>query len=147
MKSRAVVRDMATYMRRVNPRLAAAMIGAVVWGRTCLPACLPSCLPASQAALPQRICLFSLCSSLLTPADERDEVMVQSLSQLQGRVVGVVGLAHLDGIERRWEDDLIVVLTGNLRAEEGATGLSPRFLDFLRYFEVAALTGETRRGA
>jgi hypothetical protein len=30
--------------------------------------------------------------------------MVQSLSGLQGRVVGVVGLAHLDGIERRWEE-------------------------------------------
>jgi hypothetical protein len=103
MKSRAVVRDMATYMRRVNPRLAAAMIGAVVWGPD-LPASLPAILPASQAALPLRICLFSLRSSLLTPADERDEVMVQSLSQLQGRVVGVVGLAHLDGIQRRWEE-------------------------------------------
>jgi pheromone shutdown protein TraB len=35
--------------------------------------------------------------------DERDEFMVQKLRGLQGRVVGVVGLAHLDGIERRWE--------------------------------------------
>ena len=35
--------------------------------------------------------------------DERDEHMVHSLSKLRGRVVGVVGLAHLDGIERRWE--------------------------------------------
>lgn len=29
--------------------------------------------------------------------------MTASLLQLEGRVVGVVGLAHLDGIERRWE--------------------------------------------
>ena len=29
--------------------------------------------------------------------------MVEALSRLEGRVVGVVGLAHLDGIERRWE--------------------------------------------
>ena len=29
--------------------------------------------------------------------------MVDNLRQLTGRVVGVVGLAHLDGIERRWE--------------------------------------------
>jgi pheromone shutdown protein TraB len=35
--------------------------------------------------------------------DERDEYMVQQLRGLKGRVVGVVGLAHLDGIERRWE--------------------------------------------
>lgn len=34
--------------------------------------------------------------------DERDEIMVQSLRNLKGRVVGVVGLAHLDGIECRW---------------------------------------------
>lgn len=35
--------------------------------------------------------------------DERDEYMVNTLRRLKGRVVGVVGLAHLDGIERRWE--------------------------------------------
>lgn len=29
--------------------------------------------------------------------------MTQSLVGLEGRVVVVVGLAHLDGIERRWE--------------------------------------------
>ena len=36
--------------------------------------------------------------------DERDQVMVDCLSKLQGRVVGVVGLAHLDGMERRWQE-------------------------------------------
>ncbi|EFN60152.1 hypothetical protein CHLNCDRAFT_133581 [Chlorella variabilis] len=61
MKTRAVVRDMCTYMRQVNPRMAAALI------------------------------------------DERDEHMVGELSRLEGRVVGVLGLAHLDGMERRWE--------------------------------------------
>ncbi|KAK9906678.1 hypothetical protein WJX75_006000 [Coccomyxa subellipsoidea] len=35
--------------------------------------------------------------------DERDEYMVKCLQQLEGRIVGVVGLAHLDGIERRWD--------------------------------------------
>ncbi|EIE24045.1 hypothetical protein COCSUDRAFT_62569 [Coccomyxa subellipsoidea C-169] len=35
--------------------------------------------------------------------DERDEYMVNCLQQLEGRIVGVVGLAHLDGIERRWD--------------------------------------------
>lgn len=29
--------------------------------------------------------------------------MVGELSRLEGRVVGVLGLAHLDGMERRWE--------------------------------------------
>ncbi|KAL4436127.1 hypothetical protein ABPG77_005575 [Micractinium sp. CCAP 211/92] len=62
LKTRALVREMAEYMRRVNPRLAEALI------------------------------------------DERDQHMVDSLSRLEGRVVGVVGLAHLDGIERRWEE-------------------------------------------
>jgi pheromone shutdown protein TraB len=35
--------------------------------------------------------------------DERDEHMTRQLAGMRGRVVGVVGLAHLDGIERRWE--------------------------------------------
>lgn len=29
--------------------------------------------------------------------------MTQSLVGLEGRNIGVCGLAHLDGIERRWE--------------------------------------------
>ena len=61
MKTRSMARQMATFLRQLNPGLAAALI------------------------------------------DERDEHMVHSLSKLRGRVVGVVGLAHLDGIERRWE--------------------------------------------
>lgn len=43
----------------------------------------------------------ALASALI---DERDEFMVQKLRKLKGRVVGAVGLAHLDGIERRWEE-------------------------------------------
>jgi len=55
-------------------------------------------------------------------------------------------------VERRWEDERSVILTGNVDGEADASGkrlpgLSPRFRDFLRYFEVAALTGGTRRGA
>jgi len=34
---------------------------------------------------------------------ERDEIMARALAQERGRIVGVVGLAHLDGIERHWE--------------------------------------------
>lgn len=34
---------------------------------------------------------------------ERDQYMVNKLLELEGRVVGVVGLGHLDGIEKRWE--------------------------------------------
>lgn len=30
--------------------------------------------------------------------------MTRSLLRLEGRVVGVVGLAHLDGMERLWEE-------------------------------------------
>ncbi|CAD7698988.1 unnamed protein product [Ostreobium quekettii] len=35
---------------------------------------------------------------------ERDKYMVEQLRKLEGRVVAVVGLGHLDGIERLWED-------------------------------------------
>jgi DNA replication protein DnaC len=54
-------------------------------------------------------------------------------------------------VERRWEDNRSVILTGNVDGEVDASGkrqagLSPRFRDFLNYFEVALLTGETRRG-
>lgn len=61
MKRRSIARDLANFLRQINPQAAAALI------------------------------------------DERDEIMVQNLRRLKGRVVGVVGLAHLDGIERRWE--------------------------------------------
>lgn len=61
MKSRKVAQQLSTFLRQLNPALAAALI------------------------------------------DERDEHMVQSLRRLKGRAVAVVGLAHLDGIERRWE--------------------------------------------
>jgi len=61
MKTRQMAREMAEFLRQINPELAAALI------------------------------------------DERDEVMARSLRQLKGRVVGVVGLAHLDGIEKQWE--------------------------------------------
>lgn len=60
MKTRDMANQMTSYLRQINPALAAVLI------------------------------------------DERDEIMVQSLQNLKGRVVGVVGLAHLDGIERRW---------------------------------------------
>lgn len=36
--------------------------------------------------------------------DDRDAHMFRILSKIEGRVVGVVGLAHLDGIERLWMD-------------------------------------------
>ena len=31
------------------------------------------------------------------------QVMVQCLQRLEGRVVSVVGLAHLDGMQSRWD--------------------------------------------
>ena len=34
--------------------------------------------------------------------DERDDILAAALRQCTGKVVGVVGLAHCDGIERRW---------------------------------------------
>ena len=37
--------------------------------------------------------------------DERDEIMVDALLRHgDERVVAVVGMAHMDGIERRWEE-------------------------------------------
>jgi pheromone shutdown protein TraB len=37
--------------------------------------------------------------------DERDEIMVEALLKCKGeRIVAVVGMAHMDGIERRWEE-------------------------------------------
>ncbi|KAL3148392.1 hypothetical protein ABBQ38_013848 [Trebouxia sp. C0009 RCD-2024] len=35
--------------------------------------------------------------------DDRDEYMVRGLRRLEGRIVGVVGIGHLDGMERRWQ--------------------------------------------
>jgi hypothetical protein len=36
--------------------------------------------------------------------DERNEAMTKALRNLSGKVVGVVGLAHLDGIEQLWHE-------------------------------------------
>lgn len=36
--------------------------------------------------------------------DERDQVMVDNLAKLTGTVVGVVGLGHLNGMERLWAE-------------------------------------------
>ncbi|DBB04459.1 TPA: hypothetical protein ACH3X1_012561 [Trebouxia sp. C0004] len=35
--------------------------------------------------------------------DDRDEYMVKSLRKLEGKVVGVVGIGHLAGMKRQWE--------------------------------------------
>ena len=35
--------------------------------------------------------------------DERDEILFERLKEQRGSVVGVVGLAHMDGIERLWQ--------------------------------------------
>lgn len=35
---------------------------------------------------------------------ERDEIMVKRLLECEGTVVGVVGMAHMDGIERLWKE-------------------------------------------
>lgn len=142
LKTRALVREMASYMRRVNPQLAEALIGAPRRPRRPAegsPASRPRVLPAAAqrvaplarpaasrrtwpatpphgnlaSVLPQieNVLIFSVCDTKTdhtlwccwAPADERDQHMVESLSRLEGRVVAVVGLAHLDGIERRWE--------------------------------------------
>lgn len=36
--------------------------------------------------------------------DERDQFLVEQLRALSGKVVAVVGLAHLDGIEQKWKE-------------------------------------------
>ena len=36
--------------------------------------------------------------------DERDQHMVDRLRNVEGKGVAVVGLAHLDGIEARWQE-------------------------------------------
>lgn len=38
--------------------------------------------------------------------DERDQILAKSLLSVKGKVVGVVGLAHLDGIEKRWLQEM-----------------------------------------
>jgi len=38
--------------------------------------------------------------------DERDQILADSLLSAKGKVVGVVGLAHLDGIEKRWKQKM-----------------------------------------
>lgn len=44
---------------------------------------------------------------------ERNEAMTKALRNLKGKVVGVVGLAHLDGIEQLWRDANEQHLNGN----------------------------------
>jgi len=35
-----------------------------------------------------------------------DQILAKSLLSVKGKVVGVVGLAHLDGIEKRWLQEM-----------------------------------------
>lgn len=112
MKTRKAVRDMGRYMRQVNPAMATALIGAAPRLRrrteckgeacTCKAPVLQRSTPCSMLQTCQRSCCA--CCAVLCCADERDAHMVRELSRLEGRVVGVVGLAHLDGMERRWEE-------------------------------------------
>jgi len=39
--------------------------------------------------------------------DERDDFMYERLLKCEGKVVAVVGLGHLDGIEARWNRRLL----------------------------------------
>lgn len=122
MKTRALVRDMAAFMRQVNPQLAAALIGGPA-GRgtgTGAHAHMPHATREPAATLPPSAvgppttttgphhpppAQTPTCHAVPAPcADERDEIMTRALLRLEGRAVGVVGLAHMDGIERRWEE-------------------------------------------
>ena len=47
-----------------------------------------------------RRCAPGLAAALV---DERDVLMAERLLQLRGTTVAVVGLAHVDGIERAWQ--------------------------------------------
>ena len=63
--------------------------------------------PMVTASVDRR-CLVQALREFLPPVaealiDERDEYMVKTLRSLEGRTVAVVGLAHLDGIERRFQ--------------------------------------------
>ncbi len=43
-------------------------------------------------------------SAVRVMLDERDDILTKALRGCTGRVVGVVGLAHVDGIEKRWAE-------------------------------------------
>lgn len=43
---------------------------------------------------------------------ERNEAMTKALRNLNGKVVAVVGLAHLDGMEQLWHEANYNFLTG-----------------------------------
>ena len=55
--------------------------------------------------------------------DERDAIMADALARCEGpRVVGVVGLAHLEGIERRWADAAAAVAAQRALPRGGGGG-------------------------
>ena len=105
---------MAEYLRQLNPQLAAAMTDErdevlVILVYTGLEHILHSCITSCclqgfhQAAYnhpsPQALTNPSCDAKVILPL----QFMFRKLQHFSGRSVGVVGLAHLDGIEHRWE--------------------------------------------
>lgn len=43
---------------------------------------------------------------------ERNDVMVKALRNLKGKVVAIVGLAHMDGMEQLWKQANAKYLSG-----------------------------------
>ena len=115
LKTRRAATLMSNFLRKTNPALASALIDdrdqvSVPWQTKDL------CCATSQSVV-GRGCAAKLLGGKLKYRNVHRfllprwrlklqhvelQVMVDNLRQLEKRVVAVVGLAHLDGIEARW---------------------------------------------
>ena len=92
LKTRKSAQQMSQLLRKMNPALAAVLIDE-------RDEVINKILQHPKQA--RHLQLITKLPSHITICVQ---IMVQNLRNLKGRVVGVVGLAHLDGIERIWRD-------------------------------------------
>eukprot|EP01018_Ginkgo_biloba_P008173 Gb_02699 [translate_table: standard] len=57
--------------------------------------------------------MFTVYWQMRVLIEHRDQVMFKRLRSCEGKVVGVVGMGHMDGIERMWKNMDQRMLKGN----------------------------------
>lgn len=81
---------MSNFLRKAFPGLVLARHAVICIANCC---CDSSCASGLLAWMQVKVMIH-----------ERDKLMVKRLRECNGKVVGVVGMAHMDGIERLWKE-------------------------------------------